>query len=173
MPANTELWKAHDIAQKLQDQIEVLPRVERAFVHVDHESTHIPVSPFLNMGCATKRFCDRNIERINERVYTRFTSHLLGIQLGSRYQRYPHHRLTARNASDICTTSSIILLRRPQSLTFDESSGICHYAWLNLNLHRCRLLDSRTSLRNSLSWEWSSRSSCHQFSRASTKIFRD
>jgi methyl coenzyme M reductase subunit D len=45
MPANTELWKAHDIAQKLQDQIEVLPRVERAFVHVDHESTHIPVGP--------------------------------------------------------------------------------------------------------------------------------
>jgi divalent metal cation (Fe/Co/Zn/Cd) transporter len=44
MSANTELWRAHDIAQKLQDQIEVLPRVERAFVHVDHESTHRPVS---------------------------------------------------------------------------------------------------------------------------------
>jgi divalent metal cation (Fe/Co/Zn/Cd) transporter len=43
MPANTELWKAHDIAQQLQDQIEILPRVERAFVHIDHESTHRPV----------------------------------------------------------------------------------------------------------------------------------
>jgi len=42
MPGNTELWKAHDIAQQLQDQLEELPRVERAFVHVDHESTHRP-----------------------------------------------------------------------------------------------------------------------------------
>ncbi len=44
MDANTPLWKAHDISQQLQDKIEVLPNVERAFVHVDHETTHIPVS---------------------------------------------------------------------------------------------------------------------------------
>jgi hypothetical protein len=43
MDANTPLWKAHDISQQLQDKIEVLPNVERAFVHVDHEFTHIPV----------------------------------------------------------------------------------------------------------------------------------
>ena len=43
MDANTPLWKAHDISQKLQDKIEVLPNVERAFVHVDHETTHAPV----------------------------------------------------------------------------------------------------------------------------------
>lgn len=43
MDANTPLWKAHDLSQQLQDKIEVLPNVERAFVHVDHESTHIPV----------------------------------------------------------------------------------------------------------------------------------
>ncbi|PFH49680.1 hypothetical protein AMATHDRAFT_62651 [Amanita thiersii Skay4041] len=42
MGANTPLWKAHDISQQLQDKIEVLPNVERAFVHVDHEATHIP-----------------------------------------------------------------------------------------------------------------------------------
>ncbi|KAF9011130.1 CDF-like metal transporter [Cyathus striatus] len=42
MDANTPLWKAHDVSQKLQDKIEVLPNVERAFVHVDHEATHIP-----------------------------------------------------------------------------------------------------------------------------------
>ncbi|KIK02024.1 hypothetical protein K443DRAFT_677917 [Laccaria amethystina LaAM-08-1] len=42
MDANTPLWKAHDISQQLQDKIEVLPNVERAFVHVDHEFTHIP-----------------------------------------------------------------------------------------------------------------------------------
>jgi len=42
MPANTELWKAHDIAQQLQDKIELLPNVERAFVHVDHETLHRP-----------------------------------------------------------------------------------------------------------------------------------
>ena len=44
MPADTPLWKAHDISQQLQDKIESLPHVERAFVHVDHETTHTPVS---------------------------------------------------------------------------------------------------------------------------------
>ncbi|KAI0714834.1 CDF-like metal transporter [Earliella scabrosa] len=42
MDANTPLWKAHDISQMLQDKIEVLPNVGRAFVHVDHETTHYP-----------------------------------------------------------------------------------------------------------------------------------
>ncbi|KAF8640662.1 hypothetical protein AX17_000319 [Amanita inopinata Kibby_2008] len=42
MGADTPLWKAHDISQQLQDRIEELPNVERAFVHVDHETTHIP-----------------------------------------------------------------------------------------------------------------------------------
>jgi len=42
MDANTPLWKAHDLSQQLQDKIEVLPNVDRAFVHVDHETTHIP-----------------------------------------------------------------------------------------------------------------------------------
>ena len=47
MDANTPLWKAHDLSQQLQDRIEVLPNVERAFVHVDHETSHAPVgSPF-------------------------------------------------------------------------------------------------------------------------------
>jgi len=42
MPADTPLSKAHDIAQNLQDKIEILPNVGRAFVHVDHETTHAP-----------------------------------------------------------------------------------------------------------------------------------
>jgi len=42
MDASTPLWKAHDLAQQLQDKIEVLPNVERAFVHVDHETSHAP-----------------------------------------------------------------------------------------------------------------------------------
>jgi len=42
MPAETPLWRAHDISQQLQDKIEVLPNVGRAFVHVDHETTHAP-----------------------------------------------------------------------------------------------------------------------------------
>ncbi|KAF8665411.1 hypothetical protein AX16_000430 [Volvariella volvacea WC 439] len=42
MNADTPLWRAHDISQQLQDKIEVLPNVERAFVHVDHETTHMP-----------------------------------------------------------------------------------------------------------------------------------
>lgn len=52
MDANTPLWKAHDISQQLQDKIEVLPNVERAFVHVDHETSHIPVSPTEDLSCA-------------------------------------------------------------------------------------------------------------------------
>jgi divalent metal cation (Fe/Co/Zn/Cd) transporter len=37
------LWRAHDIAQDLQDQLEDLPNINRCFVHVDHESEHKPV----------------------------------------------------------------------------------------------------------------------------------
>lgn len=54
MDGNTPLWKAHDISQKLQDKIEVLPNVERAFVHVDHEWTHVPVNLFASYVC---QFC--------------------------------------------------------------------------------------------------------------------
>ena len=43
MDAETPLWKAHDLSQQLQDKIESLPDVERAFVHVDHETSHRPV----------------------------------------------------------------------------------------------------------------------------------
>jgi divalent metal cation (Fe/Co/Zn/Cd) transporter len=54
MDANTPLWLAHDLSQQLQDKIEVLPNVERAFVHVDHETTHVPVSyhSFISLSCS-------------------------------------------------------------------------------------------------------------------------
>ncbi|KAJ7288496.1 CDF manganese transporter [Mycena rebaudengoi] len=42
MDANTPLWEAHDLSQALQDKIEQLPNVGRAFVHVDHEYSHKP-----------------------------------------------------------------------------------------------------------------------------------
>ncbi|KAF8215814.1 CDF-like metal transporter [Mycena galopus ATCC 62051] len=42
MDPNTPLWKAHDLSQSLQERIELLPNVERAFVHVDYETTHTP-----------------------------------------------------------------------------------------------------------------------------------
>nr|GAT50611.1 cation diffusion facilitator [Mycena chlorophos] len=42
MDADTPLWKAHDLSQALQDKIEQLPNVGRAYVHVDHESSHKP-----------------------------------------------------------------------------------------------------------------------------------
>jgi len=50
MDATTPLWKAHDISQQLQDKLEALPNVERAFVHVDHETDHTPVSIYLFLG---------------------------------------------------------------------------------------------------------------------------
>ncbi|KAJ7582555.1 CDF manganese transporter [Mycena floridula] len=43
MDPETSLRHAHDISQALQDKIETLPDVNRAFVHVDHESSHSPV----------------------------------------------------------------------------------------------------------------------------------
>ncbi|KAM0750563.1 CDF-like metal transporter [Meredithblackwellia eburnea MCA 4105] len=42
MKGDTPLWVAHDVSQALQDKIEALPQVERAFVHVDHEVSHKP-----------------------------------------------------------------------------------------------------------------------------------
>jgi len=42
MSRETPLWKAHDVSQQLQDKLEVLPGVGRAFVHVDHETSHRP-----------------------------------------------------------------------------------------------------------------------------------
>jgi len=42
MSGDTPLWRAHDLSQQLQDKLEELPGVERAFVHVDHETTHRP-----------------------------------------------------------------------------------------------------------------------------------
>lgn len=47
MDADTPLWKSHDISEELQEKIEALPGVERAFVHVDHETRHTPVRTVL------------------------------------------------------------------------------------------------------------------------------
>ena len=46
MNVDTPLWKSHDVAEKLQNKIEALPGVERAFVHVDYETSHAPVRIF-------------------------------------------------------------------------------------------------------------------------------
>ncbi|PWZ03677.1 hypothetical protein BCV70DRAFT_197881 [Testicularia cyperi] len=40
MHPETPLWKSHDLSQLLQDNLEALPMVERAFIHVDHEVEH-------------------------------------------------------------------------------------------------------------------------------------
>ncbi|KAK0204380.1 hypothetical protein DFS33DRAFT_1452992 [Desarmillaria ectypa] len=42
MSSDTPLWKSHDLSQDLQDKLETMPMVERAFVHVDHEVLHKP-----------------------------------------------------------------------------------------------------------------------------------
>ena len=43
MNPDVTLRYAHDVSQLLQDKLELLPNVERAYVHVDYESTHAPV----------------------------------------------------------------------------------------------------------------------------------
>jgi divalent metal cation (Fe/Co/Zn/Cd) transporter len=35
---------AHDIGMELQDQLETMDDIERVFVHLDYEYTHMPAS---------------------------------------------------------------------------------------------------------------------------------
>lgn len=46
MNANSSLRETHDIAEELQIKLESLPDVERAYVHVDYETTHKPEHAF-------------------------------------------------------------------------------------------------------------------------------
>lgn len=41
---NERLEVAHDVAEDLQVKLEKLPSIERAFVHIDYETNHKPVS---------------------------------------------------------------------------------------------------------------------------------
>lgn len=75
MDANTPLWKAHDISQQLQDKIEVLPNVERAFVHVDHETTHTPVSVVIFSIVSHLRLFHRSIESMFDRFFLTLTKY--------------------------------------------------------------------------------------------------
>lgn len=76
MPADTPLSRAHDLAQQLQDKVEVLPNVGRAFVHIDHETTHKPVSPYTTHYCIATRSerilmnLNRNTEKCNDNDFT-------------------------------------------------------------------------------------------------------
>jgi hypothetical protein len=71
MAGETPLWRAHDLAQALQDKIEVLPGVDRAFVHIDHETTHAPVSKRLRLDpsitVVNDSFLIRSIARTHEK----------------------------------------------------------------------------------------------------------
>lgn len=42
MDRNESLMATHDVAEELQMKLESLPDVERAYVHVDYETTHKP-----------------------------------------------------------------------------------------------------------------------------------
>lgn len=42
LAADMPLRQAHDIGESLQDKLESLPEIERAFVHLDYEVTHRP-----------------------------------------------------------------------------------------------------------------------------------
>eukprot|EP00268_Persea_americana_P032333 TRINITY_DN3176_c0_g1_i1.p1 TRINITY_DN3176_c0_g1~~TRINITY_DN3176_c0_g1_i1.p1 ORF type:complete len:394 (+),score=69.09 TRINITY_DN3176_c0_g1_i1:204-1385(+) len=42
LPSNMPLREAHDIGESLQEKLELLPEIERAFVHLDYEFTHKP-----------------------------------------------------------------------------------------------------------------------------------
>ncbi|KAF4350039.1 hypothetical protein CsatB_030794 [Cannabis sativa] len=42
LPADMPLQEAHDIGESLQEKLEQLPEIERAFVHLDYEFSHKP-----------------------------------------------------------------------------------------------------------------------------------
>jgi len=42
LPADMPLRMTHDIGESLQIKLEMLPEVDRAFVHIDYECTHKP-----------------------------------------------------------------------------------------------------------------------------------
>lgn len=42
MDADKTLRETHDVAEDLQTKLESLPDVDRAYVHVDHETSHAP-----------------------------------------------------------------------------------------------------------------------------------
>uniref|UniRef100_A0A7N0UCU2 Cation efflux protein cytoplasmic domain-containing protein n=2 Tax=Kalanchoe fedtschenkoi TaxID=63787 RepID=A0A7N0UCU2_KALFE len=42
LPADMPLQEAHDIGESLQEKLEQLPEIERAFVHLDYEYSHKP-----------------------------------------------------------------------------------------------------------------------------------
>jgi divalent metal cation (Fe/Co/Zn/Cd) transporter len=46
MPQDATLGETHDVAEELQSKLECLPDVERAYVHVDYETTHKPEHAF-------------------------------------------------------------------------------------------------------------------------------
>lgn len=42
LPGDMPLEEAHDIGESLQEKLELLPEIERAFVHLDYEYKHKP-----------------------------------------------------------------------------------------------------------------------------------
>ncbi|XVE69078.1 hypothetical protein DITRI_Ditri09bG0121000 [Diplodiscus trichospermus] len=42
LPSDMPLQEAHDIGESLQEKLELLPEIERAFVHLDYECNHKP-----------------------------------------------------------------------------------------------------------------------------------
>lgn len=42
LPADSQLKRAHDVGEDLEVQIEAIGQVERAYVHLDYDTTHRP-----------------------------------------------------------------------------------------------------------------------------------
>ncbi|KAK9428249.1 hypothetical protein V1505DRAFT_228116 [Lipomyces doorenjongii] len=57
MDPNETLQTTHDVSDALQTKLESLPNVERAFVHVDYETTHKPVSGLQSFGLRSFLIC--------------------------------------------------------------------------------------------------------------------
>lgn len=63
---------AHDVAEALQIKLEKLPSVERAYVHIDYETSHKPVSA-PNSGGDVQAFLENQTDSQQEHCLKKLT----------------------------------------------------------------------------------------------------
>lgn len=69
MNENRTLKPTHDVAEALKFKLESLPDVQRAYVHVDHETSHKPEHFLKKDLCGmSDKFCAKKVNGISEKL---------------------------------------------------------------------------------------------------------
>lgn len=82
MNPDESLRATHDVAEELQSKLESLPDVERAYVHVDYETSHKPVCPYVFCLCLHPCRCLFSMSFI---YYAHVSSSLAPTPCGGKY----------------------------------------------------------------------------------------